>query len=886
MPYQFEKHPKKKGRCPSCGDPKSFRYYEKDGVRLSEEFGKCERTNSCGHHSKPNSPSISTTILSVNVSTGSENATLLPDVYKQEQFKTWNENQESAFHVYCQSLGITKKHLSKHSVGTDQKGRTVFILKNEKKEIVNAKWILYKSDGHRDKSFNSHSLKQPPDGKKYGMCLYGEDLLDPDKQRTVIVVESEKTKVIASFSYPQFDWVACGSANGLTDAKITPLKGRKVIWLCDADKAGRQDASSIKNLEKHGIDFEVIDLFPERNDGYDIADAIGDKQLPDIHYGVRMVNLGVHLDSPKQKKDSYALNRSQYSTVDYRKDGSIWVLGKKNWENVANFHLFIKYCTEDENQLITWVLELRPKNGDTVFLEVEHDDFCSSKRMKNLITAKQLSFKANDDHLSEIHAHLFALKDFSKAVKINRFGLHPESELFLFANHAVTPLGQIISPDEFGIVSYQDWCISIPRTNTNKRHRFTLSAHPIKFNDWFNLFQGAHLKENAFLPACFYIMSLFRDIAVYQNGFSPILYAKGPAGTGKSSIIRSLTYLFGFKQDDINLKSKNTDAALIKLMSQSSNTCLWMDEFVNNLPQEGLLQAAYDNTGYHKTAESSRNKTETESIDIHSALMLTSNYLPQNPIFFSRCLFIPIESQQKTKEQIIAFTRLSELQENGLGMITVELLKHRALIKESYSAAYTTLYNRLKACFINERLPERLFANMALTMACAFVLACEGHIALCEYTDREDILDEFTEIGRKYISRQHSIQNDTSLLSEFFGTLQVMFDQHLIHEGIHFRFDGPLLYLRTPLIYTIFMEKYRRIYYKEAPDRDSIFQEILQMEAPRTEKEVIKTIRFRQPEKNENKAPTQAITNSLSITYEYVKSKYDLDLINRQPKNF
>ena len=879
MPYQFEKSPKKKGKCPSCGAPNSFRYYEKDGVRLSEEFGKCERINTCGHHAKPNLSTFPNTIFSVNVSTTSESKTLLPDNYLQDKFNQCIENQRSAFHVYCQSLGINQKHLSKHSVGTDQKGKTVFILKNEKKEIVNAKWILYKSDGHRDKSFTSHSLKQPTNGKKYGMCLYGEDLLDPEKQRTVIVVESEKTKVIASFSYPQFDWVACGSANGLTDTKITPLIGRKVIWLCDADKAGRQEASSIKNLEKHEIDFEVIDLFPERNDGYDIADAIGDKLLPDILSGARLT-----LGKPKQ--DTYAQKKAQYSPVDYREDGSMWVAGKKNWENVANFHLFIKYCTEDENQLITWVLELRQKNGNTVFLEVEHDDFCSSKRMKNLITAKQLSFKANDDHLSEIHAHLFALKGFSKAVKINRFGLHRESELFLFANHAVTPQGQLISPDEFGIVSYLDWCISIPRTNSNKRHRFTLSDHSIKFNDWFNLFQGAHLKENAFLPACFYIMSLFRDIVVFQNGFSPILYAKGPAGTGKSSIIRSLTYLFGFKQDDINLKSKNTDAALIKLMSQSSNTCLWMDEFVNNLPQEGLLQAAYDNTGYHKTAENSRNKTETESIDIHSSLMLTSNYLPQNPIFFSRCLFIPIESQQKTKEQIIAFTRLSELQENGLGMITVELLKHRALIKESYSAAYTTLYNRLKVCFINERLPERLYANMALTMACAFVLTCEGHIALCEYTDREDILDEFIEIGRKYISRQHSIQNDTSLLSEFFGTLQVMFDQYQIHEGIHFRFDGPLLYLRTPLIYTIFMEKYRRIYYKEAPDRDSIFQEILQMEAPRTEKEVIKTIRFRQPDKKEDNVLNQSVTNSLSLTYEHLKSKYDLDLINRQPKNF
>ncbi|WP_409049709.1 DUF6371 domain-containing protein [Runella sp. MFBS21] len=879
-PIRFESHPKKKGTCPNCGHKNCFRYYEKDGVRMDEAFGKCERTNSCGYHSKPTFLSLesSESFMQHEISDAVKE-TMLPNEEVQHKLNQYIKNQSSHLHTFCHSLKIPREHLQKHGVGTNQKGVTVFVLKNEKRQLVNAKWVLYKSDGHRDKSFQSHSLKQPTDGKKYEMCLYGEDLLDPEKKKTVVVVESEKTKVIASHFYPQFDWVACGSANGLTSAKITPLNGRKVIWLCDADKAGRQDASSIKNLQNHRIDFEIIDLFPKRNDGYDIADAIGDKLLPDILSGTR-------LPPKKPKKETFAQMKVQYSSVDYREDGSMWVAGKKNWENVANFHLFIRFCTEDENQQITWVLELRQKNGDTVFLEVEHDDFCSSKRMKNLITAKQLSFKANDDHLSEIHAHLFALKGFSKAMKINRFGLHQESELFLFANYAVTPLGQLISPDEFGIVTYNEWSISIPRTNTNKRHRFTLSDHPIKFNHWFNLFQGAHLKENAFLPACFYIMSLFRDIAVFQNGFSPILYAKGPAGTGKSSIIRSLTYLFGFKQDDINLKSKNTDAALIKLMSQSSNTCLWMDEFVNNLPQEGLLQAAYDNTGYHKTAENSRSKTETESIDIHSALMLTSNYLPQNPIFFSRCLFLPIESQQKTKEQIIAFTQLSELQENGLGMITVELLKHRALIKESYSAAYTTLYNRLKACFIHERLPERLFANMALTMACAFVLTCEGHIALCEYTDREDILDEFTEIGRKYISRQHSIQNDTSLLSEFFGTLQVMFDQYLIHEGIHFRFDGPLLYLRTPLIYTIFMEKYRRIYYKEAPDRDSIFQEILQMEAPRTEKEVIKTIRFRQPDKKEDNVLNQSVTSSLSLTYEYLKSKYDLNLINRQPKNF
>ncbi|WP_188769067.1 hypothetical protein [Emticicia aquatilis] len=79
-------------------------------------------------------------------------------------------------------------------------------------------------------------------------------------------------------------------------------------------------------------------------------------------------------------------------------------------------------------------------------------------------------------------------------------------------------------------------------------------------------------------------MSLFRDIVINHKGSSPILYLKGSAGTGKSSIIRSLTCLFGFQQDDINLKSKNTEAALVKLMSQAANSLLWMDEFYNDFP--------------------------------------------------------------------------------------------------------------------------------------------------------------------------------------------------------------------------------------------------------------------------------------------------------------
>ena len=63
------------------------------------------------------------------------------------------------------------------------------------------------------------------------MPLYGEHQLCKEKNKIVCVVESEKTAIIASWFYPNFDFVACGAANGLTSEKLSILFGRKIYWL-------------------------------------------------------------------------------------------------------------------------------------------------------------------------------------------------------------------------------------------------------------------------------------------------------------------------------------------------------------------------------------------------------------------------------------------------------------------------------------------------------------------------------------------------------------------------------------------------------------------------------------------------------------------------------
>ena len=94
------------------------------------------------------------------------------------------------------------------------------------------------------------------------------------------------------------------------------------------------------------------------------------------------------------------------------------------------------------------------------------------------------------------------------------------------------------------------------------------------------------------------------------------------------------------------------------------------------------------------TATSGPKKTAATAAtpsNIYSALVLTSNYIPENPIFFSRCLFVPITKQQKTDEQVEAFARFKDIEQDGLSFVTLEMLKHRALVEANLKQAYDDL---------------------------------------------------------------------------------------------------------------------------------------------------------------------------------------------------
>ena len=99
---------------------------------------------------------------------------------------------------------------SKHTYFEDKDGYYWYL--SSKKDIFRDKV----AEEHNKKATRKSSLPQHPD-------------------KTVALVESEKTAIICSAMMPQYLWLATGGKSGLTSERLSSLKGRKIIVFPDID---------------------------------------------------------------------------------------------------------------------------------------------------------------------------------------------------------------------------------------------------------------------------------------------------------------------------------------------------------------------------------------------------------------------------------------------------------------------------------------------------------------------------------------------------------------------------------------------------------------------------------------------------------------------------
>lgn len=920
MFFELDKSKQGKTTCPNCGSKNAYRKYKSaDEAELytadGQLCGLCDRANNCGHHIKPDG-------------TTNPNAKKIeptPDVIyleiperKQAELKLVLNDCSSNFHRYAQSIGIPFSHLKSWGVGTEG-DKTAFIFIDQAHRPINVKYFKYLTNGGRDKNFNAYSLKGRVEGKqeyRYRVCLYGEHLERIDKNRYIILVESEKTAVIASHFYPDFYWLSCASGDGLTDQKAAVLKGYKVVWLCDADKKGRENAS-LMTLKRQKIRHKIVDLFPERNDGYDIADAIRDGLRPAIKQEIEntaMVTLKTTktmFDTLKperiitndgqphtmadrleiqRKTDAEPVPRTPKKvaetahSITFDEDGiSYFAGGRSGMKRVTNgYQVFIRYQNKDENDKVYWLLELvdiqvdEAKRFKPITLEFNNEQFNSARYWKAEISKHALSFKADDTVLTELIEFLFLFRKFNRATRVLRYGWHAPSQTFLFANCGFDGK-ELINPDENGMLQIGDLHISLPQLKTSNNLNFYWTETKFSFSEWYRLFATAYPKE-AFVVANHYIMTLFLDVAQSFGKKNPILYIKGKPNSGKTTMIEVLSHNYGYKQNKTSLKSNPTPRAVAKLLNQTQNGFLHCDEFKNGMAYTDTFISAFDFEGFERSTDDAASGNETESFPVTRGIVITSNDEPTYEPFISRLIYLVKDDINKTEAETKAFVELDTYLKKGLACITVELLAYRKLIVENYQACFDELLRYIKGLVTDlQNVETRNFSKTTQTLVIGYMLVKYGKIDMgYESKDEKDILVWFAMLGANQLRFQHRMSEAKTALHQFFEFFQSLYDQRRIYEGSHFRIDNGKFIVNLNSFYPIYQKEFFTINKELPQSKSEIFEALKSFD---DQHEVKSSMRFANIAEGEfNK--TLAVKNCISVNYNKLKLVFGLDLDN------
>ena len=308
--YRFHLQKYKAGRntkqtCPQCGRRKCFvRYVDEEGkIEFPYYVGRCDHEDSCGYHYTPKDFFRDNPDLKPNDfenDTWRYDKTNKPVMVKPEpevpsfisadiMRKTLSHYETNPLYTFlCKTIGkdAANRQFEHYKVGTSKKwgGATVFWQIDKDGNVRSGKLMGYNpKDGHRIKEpipqvcWVHTELKLPDFHLK--QCLFGEHLL-ATSSATIMLVESEKTCLIASHFMSDFLWLATGGKDGcFNEETMHVLHGRDVILMPDlgaTEKWTRKSAilTPICNSVTVSTVLEQMATDEQREAGPDISDFL------------------------------------------------------------------------------------------------------------------------------------------------------------------------------------------------------------------------------------------------------------------------------------------------------------------------------------------------------------------------------------------------------------------------------------------------------------------------------------------------------------------------------------------------------------------------------------------------------------------------------------
>ncbi len=244
----------RKFHCPQCRQKRFVRMMDfTTNEYLPDEVGRCDRESSCGYHmtakqyfesiGKGYKPQIKEVEAKIEV------VDFMQLDYVKQSMKEFTKTNFATWLISLFGETIAEKALLQYFVGRskiDNNRASIYWRIDKEGKVRTGKIMCYIPEtGKRNKDAITtwvHSQKKPNGDHlftqpyNYKLCFFGEHLLDENPEKTIGIVESEKTAVIASIFLPGMVWLATGGNSGCKWqewAVFNVLKDRNVILFPD-----------------------------------------------------------------------------------------------------------------------------------------------------------------------------------------------------------------------------------------------------------------------------------------------------------------------------------------------------------------------------------------------------------------------------------------------------------------------------------------------------------------------------------------------------------------------------------------------------------------------------------------------------------------------------
>ncbi len=264
-------------------DDTKIGYYEADTLML----------NTILQYYKPKNYIHSNFIEGLERRFGSNSVAKVVDLYKLGRFEDCYDGESSAVvfpYLYTDTHCCTAKLMwFDNALHRIKEGRKQF-----PKYLHNLKYTDDRGFHHDYNNYDTDDeMNEIIIPFKLKLCLFGHHQIINDRQKTICLVESEKTAVIMSIVLPKFIWVATGGKTLIQDCKFLFFTGRKCLVFPDLSEDDNVCQYWFEKLSyynrKYGYDFEIVDYYSDflKNDNeliryckcegkFDIADFVMD----------------------------------------------------------------------------------------------------------------------------------------------------------------------------------------------------------------------------------------------------------------------------------------------------------------------------------------------------------------------------------------------------------------------------------------------------------------------------------------------------------------------------------------------------------------------------------------------------------------------------------